>query len=61
VQQQTAGNPDPRAQQVVQFVATRPGLILFTVFLAIFTLAFFLVLSSAVGALTAAFSRSKTH
>jgi hypothetical protein len=61
VQQQTAGNPDPRAQQVAQFVATRPGLILFTVFLVIFTLAFFVVLSSAVGALTAAFSRSKTH
>lgn len=59
VQQRAAAHPDPNAQQVVQFMATNQGLMLVAIFAVIFSLVFCLALSSAAGALTAAFSSNK--
>lgn len=59
IQQKTAGSPDPRVQQVTQFLSTEQGFIAFLIFAAVFMLVFCLALASATGALTAVFSRDR--
>jgi hypothetical protein len=59
IQQRTAGNPDPRAQQLGQWMATNQGMWTFIVFSMVLALILCLVLSSATGALTAAFSGNR--
>ena len=59
IQQKTAGNPDPHAQQATQLMGSNQGMVVFIVFSLVLALAFCLLLSSAAGALTATLSSNR--
>lgn len=57
--QKFASNPDPHLQQFAQWATSTEGLVVFSVVGAIITLIFFVILSSAVGAIAASLSSNR--
>ncbi len=61
IQQISAQNPDPQAQQLLQWFTTPDGLIAFTAFALITLLLLCLALGSGSGALVGALRKEKRH
>lgn len=61
IQQQAAGNPDPRVQQLAHWVVTSQGTLVLVTFAMVVFLVFILLISATVGAVAASFSGGKRN
>jgi len=59
LQKQFHGNSDPQVQQMLHWIATNQGFVVFTLIALLFGLVVFLIVSSFIGAVTVSFSGNR--